>query len=169
MRKKCKLNAATRCSAIPNEKSPYKIRSPPLRTNARCLHRITARRMYIMQALCKHVYLYIFIRVWMGENDAFPWQLTPPIKFLSFSLRLSPSRFYLYLASLFLSSSSPSPTFRCGRKLFIVNTRGPTFSDRETNFLFFCFFLFTATNSLTKGIHPSSCHLLSTTVLSFSQ
>jgi len=32
-RKKCKLNPATRCNAIPNEKSPYKI-WPPIRMPA---------------------------------------------------------------------------------------------------------------------------------------
>lgn len=57
--------------------------------------------------------------------------------------------------SLFLSLFPPQLATRSchGRKLFIVNTRGPTSTDRETNFLFLFFSLFTATDS-HEGIIP---------------
>lgn len=131
----------------------------------------------------------------MGENDAFPWQLTPPIKFLSFSLRLSSSRFYLFLASpscsppfilvyrshllLLLALLAPSCTLCLSLSLSLslsssfslLRARPHQLSATEENyslsileaqhsptvkptFSFSVSFLFTATNSLTKGILP---------------
>lgn len=80
-----------------------------------------------------------------------------PSCFLAFSLSSSlhllvssPSHRLLEVTcSLFLSLFPPRLATRSchGRKLFIVNTRGSTSTDRETNFLFLFFSLFTATDS----------------------